>query len=166
MPNPPEKQKSAAQKWGEELNGAEAPVDGIDREMLRKAMALNPRMKKEEGGTQRVIEKLEKANAQRPLGEQAAADDGRVGLVDGIEQHKKRFYEEQQRLKQEITKLEKQLKDLVPATQERVTNVFVQHDPNMSNPLTAEIMKAEARFFSDVQFTARKVLEALQRRKR
>ena len=51
MPNPPEKQKSAAQKWGEELNGAEAPVDGIDREILRKAMALNPRMKKEEGET-------------------------------------------------------------------------------------------------------------------
>jgi hypothetical protein len=166
MSKAPEKPKSAAQMWGEELDGAEAPVDGIDREMLRRAMALNPTLKKSEGGTQRVIEKLEQANAQRPMGEVAAGPAPVTGLVDGVEHHKQKFYAEHKRLSQELAKVQKALRDLVPATQERVVALFVQHDPNMANAMTNELLKMEQRFLSEVQFNPRKVIEAQQKKRR
>lgn len=152
--------------WGEELDGAEAPIDGIDRETLRKAMALNPSLKKQEGNTQRVIEKLEKASAQKPAaGAGPAQALASMNLVEGLDLLKKKFYEEQKRLNEELKKVQKALKDLAPATQEKVTHLFVAHDPNMSNAMTNELLKVEGQFLHDVQFTVRGVIEA-QKKKR
>jgi hypothetical protein len=167
-PDKDKPKKSAAAMWGEELEWSDAPIDGIDRETLRKAMALNPAMKKQEGSTQRVIEKLEKANQARPVNERADATAAlaTMNLVDGVDHLKKRFYEDQQRLKAELDRVQKAIRDLVPATQEKLVGLFVSHDPNMSNPMTNELLKVEGKFLNEVQFSVRKVIEAQQKKRR
>lgn len=151
--------------WGEELDGAEAPIDGIDRETLRKAMALNPSLKQQEGSTQRVIEKLEKANATKPVERDVIPGLSGMNLVEGLDHCKKRFYEEQKRLNEELKRVQKSLRDLAPQMQEKVVALFVQHDPNMSNAMTNELLKVEGQFLHDVQFSVRQVIEAQKKRR-
>src|SRR5262249_41974940 len=114
----------------------DAQEEAIKRELLRFAMKLNPSLKQAEGGTARVIEKVEAARGTAPGAEGQKPPP--TSLVEALDQQKEKFYAEQKRLGEELARLEKALRDLGPATQERVVGLLVQHDPNMSSALTNE----------------------------
>lgn len=156
-----------ADQWGAQFDGREdAPGVGVNKEMLRKALKLNPAMRGN-NTTADVMKTLEKASAQRTVatseepGKKAAPRD----LVSGLTHYRERFHEEKKRLQNEIAELQKQMQQLGPQTLDRVVDLFLQVDPNLTSITTQEMLKVEGQFLNEIQFSAKKIIEKKLKKK-
>lgn len=160
MANNPDDDAAAA--WGAEFDGKEdAPAVGVNKEMLRKALKLNPAMR-DNANTADVMKILEKASAQRtvaqPQAEQGAKAPPR-DLVSGLVQYKDRHVEEKKRLQAELAAIQKQIAELSPRTLDRVMELFLAIDPNMTSVTTQEMLKMEGQFLNEIGFSPKKLIE-------
>jgi hypothetical protein len=153
--------KDTSALWGAELDGKDAPVDGIDRAAVQRVLDLNPEMQKRLGSTSDIIKSLETASAARPVGGSTETEAPRqtMNLVEGMEHHKQRYQTESKRLAEELKRVQTQIQQLAPTTLERVIELFLQHDPNMNTAFTQEILKMEGQFLQSIGFSIRKVIE-------
>jgi hypothetical protein len=151
--------------WGSELDGKKAATVGVNAELLRKAIKLNPNMK---GGknTEDIIQQLEdaashKSNAPvaRPGASSVAMQDLPKDLVKAIVKLREDFTLKRKKLRDDILALQKEEKTLPNAVMNRVVDVILALDPNMTSVQTTEILRMEAAFLKEVQFEPRKVIE-------
>lgn len=160
------KQVDEADEWGAQLDGKDAPAVGLNKEMLRKALSLNPALKKHSSTTD-IMNQLEKASSERKVATVEAAPESRVvtDLVQGIAQVRDRYQDEKKRLKSEIAKLQAQEKELVPRALDRVIEMILQIDPNMTSVQTTAMLDMEKQFLTEVGFNPRKVIEKKLKKK-
>lgn len=149
-----------ADQWGAQFDGREdAPSVGVNKELLRKALKLNPSLR-ENTSTVDVMKQLEKASAQRTVAQEdepkkRAPND----LVGGLTQYRERYQDEKKRIQGEIATLQKQMQQLAPTTLDRVVDLFLQVDPNLTSITTQEMLKVEGQFLNEIQFSAKKIIE-------
>lgn len=160
------KEVNDADAWGAELDGKDAPSVGVNREMLRKALALNPSLKKH-ATTNDIMNQLDAAQSQRTV---AQPDEPRstapTDLVEGLTTIRARTQEDRKRLKEEIAKLQAQEKTLLPRALDRVIDMIIAIDPNMVSVQTTELLKMEAVFLNEIGFTPRKVIDKKMQKKK
>lgn len=156
----------AADEWGAALDGREAPAIGVNEDMLRKAIALNPSIK---GGkdTTDIVQQLTKAQAARtvaaPSAEPAKAKPR--DIVEFFLQAKEKYDADKKRIVEEKKKLEAEERALAPKVVDRMVEVMLELDPNMTSPQTQEILKMQAPFLATIGFSARKVIERKMQKK-
>lgn len=147
--------------WADSLD-EDAPVEGLDKDTLRRAMELNPQLKAQLGGTNKVVQQLEqaaqhnreaKADAPRRQGNAASS------LAEGVRQAQERYQTEVRRLQQQLAKTQQEMAQLKPQTLDRLIEMVIAADPNMSSVYTQELLKMQAPFLNEVGFSARKVIE-------
>lgn len=153
-------ESDAADEWGAQLDGKDAPAVGLNREMLRKALSLNPALKKHNTTTD-IMEQLEKASSERKVVQSEEPSERRVvtDLVEGMVQVRDRYLDDKKRLRAEIAKLQAQEKELAPKALDRVLDMILQIDPNMTSVQTTTMLDMEKTFLNEVGFTPRKVIE-------
>ncbi len=148
--------------WADALDGDDAPVEGLDKETLRRAMQLNPALKAQLGGTNKVLEQLEKAAEKRahaPTEEKNDAPRRPANLAEGLKQARERYQSEVRRLQEQLAKTQRELQQLKPQVLEKVIDLVIDADPNMSSAYTQELLKMEQAFFGEIGFSARKVID-------
>ena len=160
------KEVDDADAWGAELDGKDAPAVGVNREMLRKALSLNPALKKH-ATTNDIMNQLDAAQAQRTV---ATPDEPRstapTDLVEGLTTIRQRTQEDRKRLKEDIAKLQAQEKSLLPRALDRVIDMIIALDPNMTSVQTTELLKMEAVFLNEIGFSPRKVIDKKMQKKK
>lgn len=155
------KSDDEADEWGKALDGREAPAIGANEDMLRKALAVNPALKQGKKTTD-ILQDIKAAQSARTVAAPAAADAQKPKAKDIVEfflQAKERYEADKKRLIAERHKIEAEEKALAPKLVERMIEVMLELDPNMTSPQTQEMLKMEAQFLAMVGFSARKVIE-------
>ncbi len=147
--------------WAESLGNGDAPVEGLDKDTLRRAMQLNPQLKAQLGGTNKVVAQLEKAAQDRPApgAEKVERRPQAANLAEGVKQTRERYQAEIRRLQEQLAKTQRDIAALKPQTLEKIIDLVIDADPNMSAVYTQEILKMEQSFFTEVGFTVRKVID-------
>jgi hypothetical protein len=166
-----DKNDKDADGWGDQFDAKDAaPTAGVSKEMLRKAMSLNPKLR-EQTSTNELMSVLGGGQVQRPS---APAEQSKgVDLVTGLTQCRARLQDEKKRLQGEIVGMQKQLEEkkkqlgALPASMlDPVLDLFIQIDPNLTSITTQEMLKQEAAFLSEIGFSAKKVVEKILKKKR
>ena len=157
-----DKKDDEAEDWGAALDGQQAPGVGINKEVLRKAMSLNPTLRQGQDSTD-IMAMLKDANKGRtvaatpessPAKASASTDFSEVVLAS-----KQRLLEDQRRLKEEIGKLQQQERELAPKLRDRLIELVLSIDPNLASLKVQAIMNREKAFLSSVGFSADAVLD-------
>ncbi len=155
--------KAAA--WGEQFDERnDAPAAGVNKEMLRQALRVNPALR-QAGTSEDLINLLKGAENKRhnePAGNQSSAQRSIIGggnIAVVVAEHRERYNADKRALQEQIAKLQRQLVENGPRELEQLLEVFSQVDPNLTSPMTQEVLKTEARFLSEVQFTPKKLME-------
>lgn len=157
-----------AADWGASLDGQKAPGVGVDRDMLRKALALNPKLRSSVK-TNDVMAELKQANRERSVTEskeEAPPRAGPVDVADQLLQIKERFAEDLRRTKEEIAKLQAMERSLVPKTRDRLIDVILQGDPNLTSPKIQALLVREKVFLSSVGFSMDALLDRQAKNKK
>lgn len=163
MSDDDKKKKLAA--WGSAV--IDSVVPGASVEMVRKAIALNPRLK---GNlkTSDLLAEVEKATGQRPLPGTAINEDTKPftsDLLEAVTQTRERFKSEYDRLLKEEQRLQAERTGLVNRALERVIDVIIAIDPNMVSPRTLMVLEDEKQFLKEIGFDVRKIIERQRGRK-
>ena len=158
-----DKPKDAGAGWGEKLDGREdAPTPGNAKELVRQAMKLNPALR-DQMSTADAMGVLGVAGQQRnvstpaPTPARTATPKGSVAA--GITSARERYQQHRTRLQGEIADLQKQLQQLAPEALETVLDVLDAADPNLTSPMTQEVLMLEAGFLGEVGFAPKKLVE-------
>ncbi len=142
--------------WGQLID--DAPIEGLDRETLRRAMSLNPALKAQLGTTNKVLQQLKAASAaSSEAKEQTARPTGR-SFAEIIEQSKDRYQNEAVRLRSQLAKAQAELARLKPHTLDTLMGALLDLDPNMVSPLTMVSIKREQGFFDELGFSLEDVV--------
>ena len=160
-----EKPKAVSEGWGEQLDGQEdAPSPGVDAETMRKAMSINPNLALQ--GGEEMMKQMQQASAQRTSA--AKTEPARAmpaNLPAGVIEYRERFQAETARINREIALLQRQKAELAPKTLERVLELFVKYDANMTGGMTSEILKSEGQFLQQIGFSPKRVMDLLLKRR-
>lgn len=164
-----EKPKNA-KGWGSQLDGqADAPSPGNDSATLQKALQINPNLALQ--GTDDIMKQMQQASTQRTAlkPEKVDVDKGArpppANLAAGIAEYAEKYQTDINRINQEIALLQRQKAELAPKTLERVLELVVKYDANMTSPITTEVFKTHKGFLDTVGFTAKKVVDLLMKRR-
>jgi hypothetical protein len=145
--------------WGAEISGGAAPKAGVTKDTMRKARRLNPELAKQGSTTEllNMVKGGQSASSQSGAAKASGNLGGELGsaLNKIEEQHK----DERKRAQEEIAKLQKLVAELGPKSLERVLELIMRLDPNLTSPLTQELLKSKATFLNDIGFSVRKVLD-------
>ena len=158
--------EDSADEWGSTLDGREAPAIGVNEDMLRKAIALNPSIKQGKD-TVDIMKELSAAQASRTVAQpqQEAPKAKPKDIVEFVLSAKEKYESERKRITAEKQKLDQEEKQLAPKLVERMIDVMLELDPNMTSPQTQEMLKMQAGFFNVIGFSARKVIERKMQKK-
>jgi hypothetical protein len=151
--------------WGSELE-EDTGAGGVNKDILRKARALNPALA-QQGSTTELFSKI-KGGAGTPASAPAAGGGilkGNVDFATAFYETQGKCKEERKKLQDEITKLQKQLAEINPRTLDRVVDLIISIDANMVSPQTQEILKTETQFLNEIGFTVRKVIDKKMKKK-
>lgn len=152
--------------WEAKLEDKNAPAIGVNKEMLRKALALNPSLRQGQSSTD-MMAAIQQGHREKPVAGAAPRASGpKRTLADTVLKLKEEFGTEHKRLKAEIAALQAQEKALAPRICDRVVDAVMAIDPNMTSPMTQELMADERMFFTSIMFSAKKVLEKMRGVKR
>lgn len=165
-----EKPKNVSQGWGAQLDGqADAPSPGMDTETLQRALSINPNLALQ--GTDDIMKQMQNASVQRTAVKPDKSEKNEpsrpmpANLATGIMEYHERFQTETNRINQEIALLQRQKAELVPKTLERVLELVLKYDANMTSVITVEIFKSHAAFLNQIGFSAKKVIDLLVKRR-
>jgi hypothetical protein len=148
--------------WGELVENKSAPVEGRDKETLRRAMRLNPALKAALGTTSKVMTALKKAPAPSPnpsTHHKEAPRRAAGNFAEAATQSKERYATELRRLQEQLIKTQREIAELKPHTLDSLVSALLDIDPNMVSPLTLAVLKKEQNFFNEIGFSADKVME-------
>lgn len=151
--------------WGELVEGKDAPVEGRDKETLRRAMRLNPALKAQLGTTSHVMNQLKKGAppGSKPNPSDRTKEPARPvsqgNFAELVAQAKARYATDLKRLREQLAKAQADIAALKPQTLDSVISGLVSVDPNMVSPVTLAVVTREKAFLDDIGFSADKVVE-------
>ncbi len=156
--------------WASELDGKQQPSVGVSKDVLRKARALNPSLAAQ-GSTTEIFQQMKSAKGSAaPSASQVKTTIGsgviqRVDFAAAFYQLQQKYKEDRKKVQEEISKLQKQLAEFGPKTLEKLVDLVIEVDPNLTSPQTHEILKSEAPFLNEVGFAVRKVIDKKMKKK-
>jgi hypothetical protein len=160
-----EKEKKKLAAWATSVEG-EAATPAASVEMVRKALALNPKLKGK-ASTLDITEQVERAAAERPLAPTPSAEkkEAVTDLLEAMTQARERFDAELDRLTKEEKRAQEEKKALFIRTLDRVNEVIMTIDPNMTSPRTMVVLEDEKEFLKRISFDVRKLVEKQRARR-
>ena len=156
--------------WDDTLEEKQAPQIGANKEMLRKAMALNPALRAEGIDSTMLLDRLQAAKSGKPLptaakpAAGAPAAPGRT-LTDVVRELKAELDAKSRAIAAERAALDQREKALRPELCTRFIDAVLAVDPNMTSPKTAYLVTHEKAFLDAVGFTPQKLVERESRKK-
>lgn len=153
--------------WGAQIEDKAAPSSGVSKDVLRKARQLNPQLAAQ-GSTTELFSKMKGAQPGAPADSAARVQGGVIAKTDfagAFYLAQTKYKEDRKRVQDEIAKLQKQLAETAPKTLERIVDLVIEVDPNMTSPQTQEILKTETPFLNEIGFTVRKVIDKKMKRR-
>lgn len=155
--------------WDDALDDSKAPQVGASKEMLRKALALNPAMRKLVPDSTVLLERIESAKRGKPMPTEAAAivpsaSAAPNNLTDVLRLLRSDLDEQKKAIAAERALLDQREKALLPALCDRMIDAVLAIDPNMTSPKTAFILKQEKPFLDAIGFSTQKLVERESRR--
>ena len=150
--------------WGDAIDDASAPSN-VTKDVMRKARQLNPALAAQ-GSTTELFSKIKGGSpASAPAGGPTGGMLGKQDFAAGFYAMQERYKEDRKRIQAEIAKLQKALADTAPKTLEKLIELVIDVDPNMTSPQTQEIFKSEIAFLNEVGFSVRKVIDRKMKKK-
>ena len=152
--------------WGAELEEDAGAAAGVNKDILRKARALNPALA-QQGSTTELFAKIKGGQSGAAAGAKPAGGilKGNVDFATAFYETQTKTKEEKKKIQEEIAKLQKQLAEINPRTLDRIVDLVISIDANMVSPQTQEILKTEAQFLNEIGFTVRKVIDKKMKKK-
>ncbi|MCC6806351.1 MAG: hypothetical protein IT381_02915 [Deltaproteobacteria bacterium] len=150
--------------WDDAMGEAEAPKIGANKELLRKAMALNPALRNGAVDSTVLLDQLQQAKSGQAVkgapGQkgQAVPNDAR-SLTEVVRELKQELEEKKKAIAAERAALDQRERELRPALCDRFIDAVLDIDPNMTSPKTAYLLKQEKPFLDNVGFNTQKLVE-------
>jgi hypothetical protein len=151
-------------EWGDSLSDKATPGLGLTKDLMSRARSLNPDLAKQ-GSTTELFDRVKSGQEIASSGKGPAVSAKGRDLTSAILQQRQSYVEEKKRIETEIKNLQKALAEVAPKTLDRVLDIIVDLDPNMTALPTQEIVKSEASFFSEIGFSARRLIEKKAKRR-
>lgn len=155
--------------WDDAFGEAEAPKIGANRELLRKALALNPGLRDQGMSSTKALDELVAATVGKSTakagGKQPAPASGPRTLTETVRDLKRELEEAKKAIAQERAALDQRERALKPAICERFIDAVLAIDPNMTSPKTAFLLNQEKVFLDGVGFNTQKLVERESRKK-
>lgn len=158
--------KKKMASWGSAVS-KDQPAVGVSSEMVKKAMALNPKLR-QTMKTQDIVKQIANAGqgaAARAAGTPAPAaipTDVMTEIIGARDDYKN----ELTRITAEEQRLAADRKAAKEKNLDRVLTAVVTIDPNMVSPRTLYVIEQEKQFLKDVGFDIGKVVERQSKPKR
>jgi hypothetical protein len=139
--------------WGEGLAENNAPAIGANKELIRKAMQLNPALRNAAMTSTEVLNQLAGA---KPAAVPAVA--AARSLTDVVADLRKEREERKRAIAAQRAQLEKEERELDPLLCERFIDAVLAVDPHMTSLKTAHIMQQEKALLDAIGFSAQKLV--------
>ncbi len=169
MADPPKK-PSNAQGWSEGLD--DAPAAGVNKEMIRRALSMNPNLRQMTNTNDAMRDLQAKAapsksaaaktsDAPKTTTAQKNAPPA-IDLLSAIATAEQSFHDEQKTIADEQQKLKARAQLLGEQVLAHVFETVLATDPNMVSPKTAEVLSRHKAFLAEIGFSTKKLVDFQQ----
>ncbi|MCC6808660.1 MAG: hypothetical protein IT381_14645 [Deltaproteobacteria bacterium] len=145
-----DKPKDKVAGWSSTLEDEE-DEQGVQRDIARKILAMNPSLREAGMDTMRAVEQSKARDpkaAATSSGQKASA--GRV--VDAIAEGKQKLDSEEKRIDQELLRLQKERAGLKAVALDRFMRWLAVNDPELRSPVTKQTLEDEKAFLTKLGF--------------
>ncbi len=167
-PNAPEN-KSTNQSnddWDDALG--DRKVQTVSPEMVRKLLEMNPALRAQGLNTHGAVAQAQQAHIRAAQGQRppkAAAASGGDDIFAAFKSFESDLLAEQQRVASEISRLQQDSAKAKIAALDRVHHWLQSNDPNVSSPVTQQVIEQSKAFLDGIGFSVKAyVAERLKKR--
>lgn len=156
--------------WAGSLDDEEEDK-GVQADIARKILALNPSLRDAGVDTMRAVEST-KARDEKKVDQPDAGVKGSAApkpvqgnrIVDAIADVKRTLDTDDKRLEAEIARLTKERAGLKNAALERIMRWLQSNDPDLRSPVTQAMLQDEKPFLDKIGFSIKKYIDAQKKR--
>lgn len=153
--------KDKLKGWADSLDGEE-DEGGVQADIARKILALNPKLRDAGLDTGGMVEKTKQRDAQpaatpRPAG--ASVPSGNR-IIDAFSEVKKQLDSDERRADAEIARLQKERVGAKTQALDRVMRWLSANDPDLRSPVTQAMLADEKAFLERIGFSIKRYMDA------
>ncbi|MCC6809572.1 MAG: hypothetical protein IT381_19235 [Deltaproteobacteria bacterium] len=149
-------------RWATKLKGGQSAPSGATKDLMRRARQINPALAAKGSTTELFNEMKSAESAPSPAKAKGAPTADLVTELDALQRWHR---DEKNRIGHEIEALQRQAQQVTPAALEKLMDLILAIDPNMTSPQTQEMLRAQAPFLAEIGFSVRKLIDRKLKKK-
>lgn len=155
--------------WATSLDD-EGDTDGVQADIARKILAMNPALREAGVDTMTVLEKTkqhgaaQKGAAKAPAPQSGSAPVATTRVVDAVAEIKKSLAADERRLDAEIARLQQEKANLKGAALGKLADWLAVNDPDLRSPVTQATLEDEKRFLDGIGWSVKRYIELQKKR--